>query len=93
MRWLSLALLFSPGIYAQQDSTAELARHAVEAHKRGDLPSAVNDYRKLVDEKLRTAGDLYEFMVDEFHQARTFLLELMVVAILIIELARVFWRP
>src|SRR5262249_18324460 len=34
----------------------------------------VNDYRKLVDEKLRTAGDLYRFMVDEFHQARAFLL-------------------
>ena len=52
----------------------------------------VNDYRKLVDEKLRTAGDLYEFMVDQFHQARAFLLEVMVVAILIIELAQVFWR-
>jgi hypothetical protein len=45
-----------------------------------------------VEEKLRTAGDLYEFMVDQFHQARAFLLEAMVVAILIIELAQVFWR-
>jgi hypothetical protein len=31
-------------------------------------------------------------MVDQFHQARAFLLEVMVVAILIIELAQVFWR-
>ena len=53
----------------------------------------VNDYRNLVEEKLRTAGELYEFMVDEFHQARAFILEAMVVVILIIELARIFWRP
>jgi hypothetical protein len=50
----------------------------------------VTDYRKLVDEKLRNAGDLYQFMVDEFHQARAFVLEAMVVAILIIELAHLF---
>jgi hypothetical protein len=50
----------------------------------------VNDYRDLVDEKLKTAADLYQAMVDEFHQARTFVLELMVVAILIIELVFLF---
>jgi hypothetical protein len=50
----------------------------------------VPDYRHLVDEKLRTAGELYEFMVDQFHQARAFVLEAMVVAILVIELFRVF---
>ncbi len=50
----------------------------------------VNDYRDLVDEKLKTAGELYEAMVGEFHQARTFLLEVMVVAILIIELVFLF---
>jgi hypothetical protein len=51
---------------------------------------SVTDYRELVDGKLRTAGDLYESMVEEFHQTRTFVLELMVVAILIIELAFLF---
>jgi hypothetical protein len=50
----------------------------------------VFDYRRLVDAKLRTAGELYAFMVDEFHQARGFLLEMMVVAILIIELVFLF---
>lgn len=50
----------------------------------------VNDYRDLVDEKLKTAGDMYEAMVGEFHQARTFVLEAMVVAILIIELIFLF---
>lgn len=50
----------------------------------------VTDYRLLVDEKLKTAADLYQSMVEEFHQARTFVLELMVVAILIIELVFLF---
>jgi hypothetical protein len=50
----------------------------------------VPDYRRLVEEKLRTAGELYEFMVNEFHQARAFVLEVMVVAILVIELAHLF---
>lgn len=50
----------------------------------------VPDYRKLVDEKLRTAGELYQFMMDEFYQGRAFLLELMVVIILIIDLIFLF---
>lgn len=35
----------------------------------------VPDYRDLVEEKLRTAGELYDFMMDQFNEARTFLLE------------------
>jgi hypothetical protein len=62
------------------------------AYRMAAARIGVTDYRELVDEKLRTAGDLYQFMVDQFHQARAFLLEVMVVAILIIELAQVFWR-
>jgi hypothetical protein len=62
------------------------------AYRMAAARIGVNDYRNLVDGKLRTAGDLYQFMVDQFHQARAFLLEVMVVAILIIELAQVFWR-
>ncbi len=50
----------------------------------------VTDYRDLVEEKLRTAGELYEFMTNEFHQSRAFVLEVLVVAILVIELVRVF---
>ncbi len=45
----------------------------------------VPDYRALVDQKLRTAGELYRFMVDQFNQTRSFILELAVVIILIIE--------
>ena len=50
----------------------------------------VTDYRNLVNEKLSTARDLYDSMVNEFHQARAFLLELMVVIILIIEIVFLF---
>jgi hypothetical protein len=50
----------------------------------------VTDYRRLVDEKLRTAGDLYQFMVDQFQHARAFVLEVLVVIILVIELVFLF---
>ena len=46
----------------------------------------VNDYRKLVDDKLAMARDLYDFMVNEFHHVRAYVLELAVVVILIIDL-------
>jgi hypothetical protein len=54
------------------------------------LRIGVNDYRNLVTEKLSTAGDLYESMVNEFHQGRAFFLELMVVIILVIEIVFLF---
>ena len=50
----------------------------------------VPDYKSLAKEKLRTAEDLYRFLIDEFHQSRTFWLEAMVVLILLIELVYVF---
>ena len=50
----------------------------------------VPDYKDLVQEKLRTAEELYHFMVDQFNYARAFVLELMVVIILVIELVYFF---
>ena len=58
-----------------------------------DLAAAkvgVTDYRRLVDQKLRTAGELYRFMVDQFNQTRSFVLELSVVIILMIEIVFLF---
>ena len=40
--------------------------------------------------KSKTAEELYRFMVDQFHQSRAFVLELMVVVILVIELVMLF---
>ncbi len=50
----------------------------------------VPEYKNLVNEKLKTAESLYSFLIEEFHQSRGFVLEVMVVIILIIELAYVF---
>jgi hypothetical protein len=50
----------------------------------------VEDYRRLVDGKLHTAGELYEFMMEQFHESRAFFLEVVVVIILIIELFFLF---
>jgi hypothetical protein len=46
----------------------------------------VPDYRKLVDDKLQTATDLYHFMVEQRNHRRALVLEGTVVIILIIEL-------
>ena len=43
----------------------------------------MNDYKTLVGEKLKTAGELYEFMVAEFNERRMFAVEI-VVAILVL---------
>ncbi len=48
------------------------------------------DYKNLVNDKLRTAGNLYESLIEHFQQGRAFILELMVVLILIIELVFLF---
>jgi hypothetical protein len=50
----------------------------------------VPDYKDLVNQKVQTAEQLYRFMVDQFHQSRAFVLELMVVIILIIDLVYLF---
>jgi hypothetical protein len=59
-------------------------------YKLAALKVGVPDYKDLVTQKVRTAEELYHFMVDQFNQSRAFVLELMVVIILIIELVYVF---
>jgi hypothetical protein len=60
------------------------------AYRLASTRIGVQDYRSLVTEKLITARDLYESMITEFHQARAFVLELMVVIILLIEIVFLF---
>ena len=50
----------------------------------------VPEYKNLVNEKLHIAEGLYRFLIDEFHQSRGFVLEVMVVIILVIELVYLF---
>ncbi len=80
----------------------QLTEHTTNALKFvGDMFSArlyklsaakigVVEYQDLVRDKLRTAHDLYGFMIDEFQQSRMFLLEFAVVIILLIELFYLF---
>lgn len=50
----------------------------------------VPDYKNLVAQKLKTAEDLYQFMLEQFNQSRGFFLEVLVVLILLIELYYAF---
>ena len=52
----------------------------------------VEDYKNLVAGKIHTAGELYDFLMEQFHLKRTFLLELLVVVILVIELWDIVFR-
>ena len=45
----------------------------------------VNDYKTLVDEKLKTAGELYEFMVAQFNERRMFALEFVVAVLVLLD--------
>ncbi len=60
------------------------------AYRLAAAKVGAGDYRSLVDQKLHIAGELYEFMVNEFREARGFFLELLVIVILIIELVPIF---
>lgn len=50
----------------------------------------VPDYKDLVAEKLKTAEEFYQYMIDQFNQSRAFFLEATVVIILLIELFFLF---
>jgi hypothetical protein len=45
----------------------------------------VTDYQALVDEKLKTAGELYEFMVSQFNERRMFALEVFVAILVLLD--------
>jgi hypothetical protein len=59
-------------------------------YKVAAVKIGVTDYKNLVNEKVHTAEELYRFMVEQFHQGRAFVLEVMVVIILVIELIWLF---
>jgi hypothetical protein len=46
----------------------------------------VPSYRNLVEAKLRTVGELYDFMMDQFHEARSFILEFAIVALFTLDI-------
>ncbi len=50
----------------------------------------VDDYRRLVESKLHTAGELYEFMMAQFHEARAFVMEAVIIVLFILDLILLF---
>jgi hypothetical protein len=50
----------------------------------------VPDYRALVDQKLRTAGDLYDVMVNQFNEARTFVIEVLIAILCLLDVVLLF---
>ena len=96
-RWSAAAGLFSRWHLARDaehlnhlrlDITelTERADNAIKSYRLAALQVGAGEYRSLVDQKLRIAGELYEFMVNEFREARGFVLELLVIVILIVEI-------
>ncbi|MBV9504229.1 MAG: hypothetical protein JO323_04400 [Acidobacteriia bacterium] len=63
---------------------------AARLYRMAAAKIGVPDYKRLVEQKLESAGELYGFMMDQYHQGRAFILEVMVVIILIIELLFLF---
>ena len=63
---------------------------AARLYKLAAAKVGVPDYKDLVERKLKTAEDLYNYMVEQFNQSRAFFLEVTVVLILLIELFYLF---
>lgn len=63
---------------------------AARLYKLAAAKVGVPDYKDLVAKKVKIAEDLYDYMVDQFNQGRTFFLEATVVIILLIELFYLF---
>ena len=56
----------------------------------GAAKIGVTDYQMLVDEKLKTAGELYEFMVAQFNERRMFALEVVVAVLVLLDVIALF---
>jgi len=54
-------------------------------HRLAAESMGVAEYRALVDEKLRTAGELYDSLIDRFNEARSFVLELAVAVLVLLD--------
>jgi hypothetical protein len=63
---------------------------AARLYRLASARVGVPDYRDLVEQKLRTAEELYHYMLDQFNHSRAFLLEATVVIILLVELFLAF---
>jgi len=61
-------------------------------HRMAAARIGVAEYRDLVEEKLKTVGELYDFMVDQFNEARSFVLEVVVGILALVDVIFLFRR-
>lgn len=91
--WESLVHLASHWVW--DIDFASLAEPIVrkKLYKLAAAGVGVPGYKDLVAQKLRTAEELYRYMIEQFNQSRAFFLEATVVLILLIELFFFFRSP
>jgi hypothetical protein len=59
--------------------------HYARVYRLASTRMGVPDYRDLVEEKLHTVGELYDFMVDQFNEARSFLVEVAIAILALLD--------
>jgi hypothetical protein len=52
--------------------------------------SSLQDYRNLVEHKLHTFGELYDSMVDRYNETRSFVLEVLVAILAVLDVIFLF---
>jgi len=69
------------------DNTIKFVSDAFYArvYRMASQRTGVQEYRALVDEKLKTVGELYQFMVDQFDESRSFVLEVAVAILALLD--------
>ena len=50
----------------------------------------VPEYRQLIGEKLNTIGELYDFMIDQFNEARSFVIEAIIAVLALMDIILLF---
>jgi hypothetical protein len=59
--------------------------HYARVYRLASTRMGVPDYRDLVEKKLHTVGELYDFMVDQFNEARSFLVEVAIAILALLD--------
>jgi hypothetical protein len=59
--------------------------HYARLYRLAAARMGVPDYRDLVEEKLHAVGELYDFMVDQFHEARSFVVEVSIAILALLD--------
>jgi nucleotide-binding universal stress UspA family protein len=59
-------------------------------YRMAETRMGVSEYRELVDEKLKTIKDLYDFMIDQYNENRSFVIEVAVAILALLDVIFLF---